>query len=182
MKRKKTMSSFTKRAGKRIAQIAVLAVVVTGVSLPTFAQETATSNFSLLVTAPMDPCAGIPDNPPTWMPDMSVSLEDINNLQQGYGTLGVEPGASVNMSVALNFSAGDTCIAGNYQAVQADGDVTATWTMPTDFTLSMASCNGVDSFCSASTTSSLFANAQVPINAADGVYSGSVDIVWVPAG
>jgi hypothetical protein len=174
------MNTVSKRISKRLTQVAVLAVVATGISLPSFAQETSNSTFSLLVTPPIDPCAGMPDTPPTWMPDTSVSLED-NRGNQGIGTLGVESGASVNMSVGLNFGTGETCVEGIYQQVLADGGITATWNVPTGLTMAIASCNGVDSFCTASTTSSLFANAQVAMDA-DGTYPGSVDIVWVPAG
>jgi len=176
------MSSVTNRAGKRLVQIAVLAVVVTGISLPTFAQEAVNSTFSISASQPFDPCAGYPGMLPTWAPDPSVNLTDNNNpSNQSSGMIWVDPGASVAMSVMLNFSAGDTCVGGNPQSVMADGDVTATWNMPDGVTLIEPNCDGVENTCSASTASVVVGTALVSPSA-DGTYNGSVDIVWVPAG
>lgn len=166
---------------KRLAQAGVLALVIAGVSVPSFA-ETSNSTFTISVTPPVDPCAGYPETLPTWSPDSSVYLTDNNNnVNTGSGLIDVEPGASVAMSVMLNFMSGDTCVGGNSQTVFADGDITATWNMPSGITVFEPSCDGVINICSASTSSSISGTAIVAGDA-DGVYPGSVDIVWVPAG
>lgn len=165
---------------KRLAQAGVLALVIAGVSVPSFA-ETSNSTFSFNVTPPVDPCAGFTEMLPTWAPDPSVTLDDNNSANGGVGFIDVEPGASVGMSVLLNFSPGETCNEGNTQQVLADGDITATWTMPSGIDLIEPNCDGVINTCSASTSSVIVGTALVGL-ATDGVYNGSVDIVWVPAG
>lgn len=174
------MKKLLNGASKRWAQAAVLALLITGVSVPSFA-ETANSTFSIMVTPPLDPCAGFTDMSPTWSPDPSVSMDDNNSAAAGNGMIEVEPAASVAMTVALNFMSGETCVEGSNQSVLADGEVTATWNMPAGVSIFEPSCDGVINQCSASTTSSIQGTALVAVDA-DGVYNGSVDIVWVPAG
>jgi hypothetical protein len=172
------MTKALNNAPKRLAQAAVLTLAITGVSVPSFALDH-TSLFTIEVQAAPDPCGAFTDFGATWSPDSFVTLTDASdNANTNIGQLTVEPGDSINMTVALSFSDGETCGV----ATGPTGNVTAAWTMLSgDLTVDVGSNTcAVGSPCSAATTSSIEAVVSVPVNAMIGMNSGEVDIVWVP--
>jgi hypothetical protein len=167
------------KAGKRLAQAAVLTLAITGISAPSFALDE-TAYFQIEVQEAENPCAIYQDIPATWMPDTLVSLTDLNNNSNtGFGSIVVDQGADVGMTVPLNFESGLTC---NVDEAPS-GEVSAAWTLPlsSDISLDLGSYNCVDSPCSAANVSSIDAIATIAFNAMIGTKSGSVFIEWTPA-
>jgi hypothetical protein len=163
---------------KRLAQAAVLTLAITGVSVPSYALDH-TSLFTIDVQEPENPCDAFSDFGATWMPDSFVTLTDASDsLNTDFGQLQVEPGDSVDMTVALSFSNGETCGV----ATEPTGNVTAAWTMISgDLTVDVGSNTcAAASPCTAATTDSIEAAVSVPADAAIGMNLGKVDIVWVP--
>ena len=173
------MNQPLNNTSKRLAQAAVLTLAIAGISAPSFAlDETAT--FQIEVQEPVDPCDIYTDVPATWMPDTLVSLTDMNNNSNtGFGTIVVDQGADVGMTVPLNFSDGLTCNVDE----PPTGEVFATWTMPVsgDIVLAPGSANCVDLSCLAANLSSIDAIATVALDAMVGTETGSVFIEWTPA-
>lgn len=161
--------------------LASIALLVGVSAAPANAESTESVNFSITVTAEPDPCDGVPVDAVTWAPDTDIYMEDINTLQSGLSSIDAYPGASIQMSLGLNFVNGTYCDLGFTYDLFPDGEVTASWTIP-GIDLDIVSCDGVQNICDASSTSSVIATALVPVNAADGIYSGTLDVTWIPAG
>jgi hypothetical protein len=173
------MNQPLNNTSKRLAQAAVLTLAITGISAPSFALDE-TAYFQIEVQEAENPCDIYQDVPATWMPDTLVSLTDLNNNSNtGFGSIVVDQGADVFMTVPLNFSSGLTC---NVDEAPS-GDVSATWTMPVsgDILLDLGSYNCVASACSAANVSSIDATATVAFDAMVGIETGSVFIEWTPA-
>jgi hypothetical protein len=169
--------------GKRLAQAAVLTLAITGISAPSFAfSETAT--FTINVNEYVDPCFGSSDFAASWLPESFVSLSEVNAPlnQNNPGSITVDRGDSVAMSVGLGFQDGEEC----FVAMDPDGTVSATWTMPNSGDVSLdgnETCVTGATSCSAADTNSISATALVASDATyGGINSGSVFIEWIPAG
>ena len=178
------MSKISNIAPKRLAQAAVLTLAITAVGAPSFALEQATSTFTIEINQFVDPCAGELEYAATWSPDELVTLSEVNTANTGNpGSILVDPGASVAMTVDLNFLNGEDC----FVPVAPDGTVTATWNLPAsgdvDLDDSETCVTGLTGPCSAAETSSISATALVSPQATyGGINSGSVVIEWIPAG
>jgi hypothetical protein len=171
------------KAGKRLAQAAVLTLAITGISAPSFAEtETAMSTFTIEINQFTDPCAGELEAAASWSPEEYVTLSEVNSANTNNpGSILVDPGASVTMTVGLGFRDGEDC----YLPVDPDGTVIASWTMPGsgDVTLDgFETCVLGATPCSAADTNSISATALVSPTAPYGaINSGHVDIEWIPA-
>jgi hypothetical protein len=175
------MNQPLNNTSKRLAQAAVLALTITGISAPSFA-ATQNATFSIEVRTPYDPCAFSADYAASWMPDSYVWLSDSNDPfnQNNPGQILVDPGATVAMSVGLGFQDGEEC----YSPLDPDGTVTAQWSMPggNDVTLDAGATCDVSAPCLAVDTNSISATALVAQAATTGgINNGSVLIEWIPA-
>lgn len=173
------MNKPLNNSSKRFAQAAVLTLAITGVSVPSFALDH-TSLFTIEVQEPDNPCDAFTDFGATWMPDSFVTLTDTSdNTNTDIGQLIVEPGDSLDLTVGLSFSDGETC------GVPTDpsGNVTGTWSFLSGDLEVEAGSNTCDvsSPCSAALTDTLEASVSVPLDAMIGMNSGQVYIEWVPA-
>ena len=177
------MNTNLNKTSKRLAQGAILALAVAGLSVPSFA---ATSTFDIQVDEPTDPCMFFTPVEATWEPDSMVTMSEVGNPSNA-NTLGfiyVEPTDQVEMAVSLNFMTGSSCgVDGEPVSEAPTGEVTATWTMPVSGDISLdagATCDP-SSPCSAAATTSIGATVSVAADATTGVNSGSVSIEWIPA-
>jgi len=110
-------------------------------------------------------------------------VNDFSNVGNP-GSILVDRGADVAMSVGLGFQDGETC----FVPTDPDGTVTATWTMPSsgdvtlDGTENCVAANPCLAGDLASGADSISATASVAIDAAyGGINTGSVSIEWIPA-
>jgi hypothetical protein len=176
------MNKNFNNASKRLAQAGALTLAIASISAPSFA-ATHNLDFTINVNEYNDPCFGSADFAASWMPDTYVGLTDVNDFSNvgNPGSILVDRGADVAMSVGLGFEDGESC----FVPTDPDGTVTATWTMPNtgDVTLmdGTATCVAA-SPCLAADTNSISATAAVAIDAAyGGINTGSVSIEWIPA-
>ena len=175
------MNQPLNKTSKRLAQAAVLTLAITGISAPSFA-ETAMSTFTIEINEFTDPCAGEIEYAASWSPNEYVTLSEVNSANTNNpGSIMVDPGASVTMTVGLVFQDGEDC----YLPVDPDGTVSASWTMPGSGDISLdgsETCVAGATPCSAAVTNSISATALVsPTATYGGINSGHVDIEWIPA-
>jgi hypothetical protein len=176
------------RKFKNLVAIGAILLFVSGTTTSAYSDETENRNFSIMVNEAPNLCETFDMNYPsgnavTWEVDQDVLLTDISDpTNTSLSLLTVEIGATVEMSLDLNWQNGSSCdpADGSESTLYPTGTVSATWTLSgfNEPDPEFQACT-VDSPCQASSTSFVFTQMSAPLNDT-GPFSGSVAVSWVP--
>jgi hypothetical protein len=175
MNRFKKILGFSK--GKAATFLA-MASIVGFIASPASANE---ESWNLEVNVVDTGCTPI-ITPPTWSPDPIVTYNDVDGNEVDLDTLDWD--WSVSFSLSLDITPGqESC---ENTSIDPSGTVEASFTSTDNLAIDTLTCSGVD-ICDAYTLyqmmgSQLTGTIDTRGLTAEGTYSGTLNVVWTPAG